>query len=151
MTSTPEAMWRSYHEKIGVMNPPELRADIFCDNEQDANELAQLVLKGVKRATACALWSIEKERAPIPQVGDLWVVKDWSGRAICITKTSKVTIVPFNEVSEEQAYREGEGDKSLRYWREAHKAFYEREFFELGLAFSETMPIVFEEFNVVYP
>ena len=29
----------------------------FCDNEPDANELAHLVRRGRKRATAGALWS----------------------------------------------------------------------------------------------
>ncbi|MCX6123468.1 MAG: ASCH domain-containing protein, partial [Proteobacteria bacterium] len=85
------------------------------------------------------------------QIGDHWVVKDWEGHAVCITKTSKVTIIPFNEISENHAHREGEGDKSLRYWQEAHKSFYRREFEGLGLIFSETMPIVFEEFDTVYP
>lgn len=35
-------------------------------------------------------------------------------------KTTNVYIVPFNEVSIKYAFKEGEGDKSLSYWRRVH-------------------------------
>ena len=45
---------------------------------------------------------------------------------------------------------EGEGDKSLRYWREVHKNFFKRELEALNMEFIEDMLVVFEEFEVVY-
>jgi len=45
---------------------------------------------------------------------------------------------------------EGEGDKSLKYWRRAHISFFSRELEEYNMKFTEDMPVVFEEFEVVY-
>ena len=36
--------------------------------------------------------------------------------------------VPFDEVSKEHAYKEGEGDRSLAYWRDVHEDFFAEEF-----------------------
>ncbi|MGO1528704.1 MAG: ASCH domain-containing protein, partial [Senegalia sp. (in: firmicutes)] len=43
-----------------------------------------------------------------------------------------------------------EGDKSLEYWRKAHINFFSRELEKYDIEFSEDMPVVFEEFEVVY-
>lgn len=59
----------------------------FDDNQQSADELAELVLRGVKRATAGLVWSFEVEGRAIPKVGDLNVVTDWSGNPMCVIET----------------------------------------------------------------
>lgn len=122
----------------------------FCDNESDANELAQLARSGRKRATAGALWSYEAEQEPLPQVGDLNVITDWSGRAVCVTRTTAVEVVPFAAVTEEFAAVEGEGDGSLAHWREAHEAAFARELSLIGRVFEPRMPVVCECFEVVF-
>ncbi len=144
-------MWESYHKSIGAKNIPEPIFDHFCDNEKDANECAKLVDLGIKRATATSLAVIENSSSKMPQVGDVFVVTDWYGEATCVVQTTKVSIIPYNEISEENAYREGEGDKSLGYWRSVHKPFFERELEQFGFLFEETTPIVFEEFEKVFP
>lgn len=144
-------MWIDYHSSLGLSAPEEVISDHFCENEKDANELADLVNKGIKRATAGSLWAYEKTNFQIPTPGDVFIVKDWNGNAICVVKTMKITIVPFNEITEAQAYTEGEGDRSLEYWRRVHIDFYTHQFATLGLTFSESMPIVFEEFEKVFP
>ena len=35
--------------------------------------------------------------------------------------------MPFEEVSEDFARAEGEGDLSYKWWRDAHEAYYRRE------------------------
>jgi uncharacterized protein YhfF len=42
----------------------------FGNTEQMANELAALVVSGVKTATASLLWTIEQEKQPLMPVGD---------------------------------------------------------------------------------
>lgn len=64
----------------------------FCDNASDANELAELVLSGRKRATAGALWSYEDEGEPLPKVGDFAIVTDWANRARCVIRMSSVEV-----------------------------------------------------------
>lgn len=64
--------------------------------------------------------------------------------------TTKVYLKPFNEVSKEHAYKEGEGDRSLDYWKEVHQEFFSEGLKVYNQAFDETMLIVCEEFKRVW-
>ena len=116
----------------------------------EADMLAHLVANGVKTATASAypLYALEGE--PLPEKGDYSVILDSNDNAVCIIQNQKVTVVPFNEVTEEHAYKEGEGDKSLAYWREIHEEFFKKCLDEAGQQFTPDMKVVCEEFTVVY-
>jgi len=147
-----EAMWRAFRlarpELANAQTP--YSAWHFCDNQADADALAELVVNGRKRATASALWLYETEDDLVPQVGDLSVVTDWAGRARCVIRTTAVGIVAFEDVSEEFAATEGEGDGSLAYWRDAHAAAFSRELSLIGRALAPDMPVVCERFEVVF-
>ena len=123
----------------------------FDDNERDANELARLVLLGTKRATSGLLWSFEAAEKPHPKPGVLSVVTNWQTEPLCVIETTDVAIVPFDEVTERFAATEGEGDKTLRYWREVHWSYFVRECERIGMEPSLRMPVVCEEFSVTYP
>jgi len=56
----------------------------------------------------------------------------------------------FSEVTPEFAAAEGEGDKSLEWWRKAHWDFFSIECEEQGVSASESMVLVLEKFKVVY-
>lgn len=122
----------------------------FCDNKADADELADLVLAGVKRATAGLLWSYQQEGEPLPRIGDLNIVTDWEGQARCVIRNTSVEVVPFDAVTPEFAAIEGEGDGSLKYWRTVHEAAFMRELAGSGHAFQPSMPVVCECFEVVF-
>lgn len=128
--------------------PPE--AWHFCDNEADANALAALVLAGTKTATASLHWVYAAENEPVPQPGDLSIIITWDGVPQCIIETTEVRILPYNEVDPQFAYDEGEGDRSLAYWRRVHWDFFSREAAAIGREPSQTMPVVCERFRVVY-
>lgn len=115
-----------------------------------SDELAGLVLRGIKTGTASAFPLYEAENEALPKAGDYSVILDSKNEAVCIIKTTKVTIVPFREVSEEHAGKEGEGDGSLEYWRKVHVEFFIKEMSETGKLFHEDMPVVCEEFELVY-
>ena len=136
--------------QAGDPTPRFLEAFHFDDNERSANELAALVLAGTKRATAGLLWSHETGNRPLPRPGDMSIVTKYSGEPVCVIETEKVEIVPFDEVTEAFAATEGEGDGSLKYWREAHEAFFGRECKRIGLAPKACMPVVCEQFKVVF-
>lgn len=116
----------------------------------DAELLAHLVVIGEKTATASAypLYALEGE--PLPAEGDYSVILDAGGNAVCVIQTQRVTVVPFNEVTAAHAYQEGEGDRSLAYWREVHEAFFTECLREVGQSFTPDMKVVCEEFLVVY-
>ena len=139
---TAEEMWK----QSGLAG--EYDAWSFGD---DADGLAALVRAGIKTATCSAYDLYEAEGEDLPQAGDTSVILDSRDEAVCIIRTTRVYTVPFDEVSAEHAFREGEGDRSLEYWRQVHEAFFKEELASAGLEFSGDSRVVCEEFEVVYP
>lgn len=64
-------------------------------------------------------------------------------------RTTTITIVPFGEVTARHAYREGEGDRTLEYWRESHERYW-RALSENARGFEPDMPVVCEGFRLMY-
>jgi uncharacterized protein YhfF len=122
----------------------------FDDNERDANALADLVLAGVKRATASLVWSFQHAGRLPPKPGALSVVTYWDGRPVCAIETVEVEVLPFEQVSAEFAASEGEGDGSLEYWRRVHWAYFGRECARVGREPSQVMPVACERFRVIH-
>ena len=114
------------------------------------DKLAELVLQGVKTATCSAydLYRINNE--PLPQAGDYSVILDSNEEAVCIIKTLRAYVTAFHQVSEEHAFKEGEGDRSLDYWRRIHASFLTNELASVNRPFDENTKVVCEEFEVVY-
>lgn len=141
-----QELWNLYSAKEHINAP--YAAWAFGDAP---DELALLVLSGIKTATSSAypLYGLSGE--DIPKEGEYSVILDSLGNAVCIIKTTKVSVVPFDEVSAHHAYLEGEGDRSLTYWRNVHEAFFTAEMTRSGLAFDRKMKVVCEEFEKVYP
>ncbi|MDO5545028.1 MAG: ASCH domain-containing protein [Eubacteriales bacterium] len=132
------------------MDIPEYDAYYYGYPEQ-ADEILSSLLRGDKRATTGLKCLYEIENEPLPQVGQCSVILDSHGLPHCITRITKVEITKFREISEEYAFIEGEGDKSLAYWKDAHREVFSRECREdAGIEFSEDMECVCEYFEVVY-
>lgn len=146
-TMTPEQLWNEY-KTINPAIGDKIDAWAFGTL---ADQLADLVLRGEKTATASAYELYKIENEPLPQVGTFDVVLDSQDQAVCIIEITKVTVVPFKQVSAEHAFKEGEGDKSLNYWRQVHEEFFTEWMAEAGLSFSEETGVVLEEFRKVYP
>ena len=117
--------------------------------EKWANELLRLVLIGQKKATASSLWGYEIKGERAPKVGDLSIVTDWEGVPRCVIETIAVTIIPFLDITYDICKREGEDD-TLESWRAGHINFFTEEGKKLGYEFRNDMPVVFEDFEVVY-
>ncbi|BCG10222.1 MULTISPECIES: ASCH domain-containing protein [Buttiauxella] len=122
---------------------PEKYEDIerwaFGDTEKQADELARLVLDGVKTATCSNL-----DGEGIAQPGDIFVVVDGKNEPVCAIELTTVEMTTYEQVNEAHALAEGEGDKSLAYWRKEHKRFFE----EYDL-FSPDMTLVLMHFKVI--
>jgi uncharacterized protein YhfF len=116
--------WADFLSVTGrAENTPLYDVFHFDDNENDANELAALVLSGNKAATASLLWEYDDgKRAPAR--GDLSIVTDWAGSPLCVIETTRVEVTAFEDVDDDFAAAEGEGDGSLRHWRAAHEALF---------------------------
>ncbi len=114
------------------------------------DKLADLVVRGIKTATCSAydLYRINGE--PLPKAGDYSIILDSKNEAVCIIKTLRVYVTEFDGVSEEQAFKEGEGDRSLEYWRRIHANFLKNELATVNIPFGGDTKVVCEEFETVY-
>src|SRR5690242_12279225 len=104
-----------------------------------ADKLAALVVAGLKTATCCPV-----SDGIDTYVGKQMVLQDGSRRAVAVIETTELTQRRFHEVDAQFAYEEGEGDRSLEYWRDAHR----RHFTKRGV-FAEDMLLYCERFRVV--
>jgi uncharacterized protein YhfF len=148
-----EAYWQRYLETLPTDSP--VREELYLaegwgDSPPMADELGGLIKSGTKTATCSALWEYEAEGEALPEIGTRTVVLDGNGDPLCIIETIEVEIRPYDEVDEQFAYEEGEGDRSLEYWREAHRQFFSRTLPNVGKEFTPEMPLVCERFRVVY-
>ncbi|MEH0739968.1 ASCH domain-containing protein [Vibrio cholerae] len=125
-------------------------SDYYCADEYNANLCADLILRGEKRATCSMDYWYSHESEVIPTVGHLQVVTTWDGEPVCIIEVTEVSKCQFKDVTAEFAAAEGEGDKSLDWWREAHWRFFSKECKELGIEPTEEMLLVLERFKVVW-
>ncbi|NBG87071.1 ASCH domain-containing protein [Isachenkonia alkalipeptolytica] len=142
--------WEGFLSKTGRSEDTKyIEVFHFELSEKWANELLRLVLIGQKKATASSLFSFELSGEPIPKVGDLSIVTNWEGDPKCVIETTAVTILPFSEVTYDIAKREGE-DQTLESWQKGHIKYYKKEGEIIGYEFNEDLPIVFEDFKVVY-
>jgi len=116
----------------------------------DADELAALVTDGTKTLTCSGLKLYEIEGEEPPSAGDVSVVLGEDDVPKCIIENMKVYTVAFKDIDADIAWKEGEGDRSLEYWRQAHLDFFIPEFESMGLEFSEDEMIVVEEFKMIY-
>ncbi|UWX55139.1 ASCH domain-containing protein [Maribacter litopenaei] len=144
-------MWGDYldkHLEDAFHEAPEVIH--FCDNEVDANICADLVKKGVKKATTDSLLGLQYRNEPLPKIGDFKVVTNWEGEAQCIIKLISVKLKPFFSIDTAYAQKEGEGDKSLEYWKKTHWDYYTRELEPFGRVPRESMIVVCQEFEKIF-
>jgi len=138
-----EAFWRRFVAATGIDGPHTAWG--FGSSPEMATDLGLLVRDGPKRATASRV-SDYGSGEPLPAAGDLSVILDGHGDPLCVIRVTAVVVRAFGEVDEEFAWTEGEGDRSLAYWREAHIRF----FASYGGTVDEATPVVLERFDLVW-
>jgi len=153
-SDTVKQYWQDYISTLDDKHPHHqavYSAWGFGDSPEMADELGTLVVSGEKTATASAIWEYEDNNEPEPYPGELSIILNGKEEPMCIIETVELFVKPFNEVPADFAADEGEGDKSLAYWRDAHKRFFTRTFADSETReFTETMPVLCERFKVIY-
>jgi uncharacterized protein YhfF len=150
----PDRFWQAYLAKLppqhvhhALFRPPVWA---FGDSPSMADELVELALAGTKTATCSLLWEYQAEGEQPPQAGAISIVTDGRGEPQCVLETVEVIVQPYEQVPADFAWDEGEGDRSLAYWREAHWRFIGRTCRKLGRDPAMDMPLVCERFRVVW-
>ena len=119
--------------------------------EDHANAGASLILSGEKTATSMLAWALEKNDEPLPAVGDLCVVEDGKGEAVCVVETTWVQTIPFGKIDEEFARDYAEADGTLEDWKRVFGEYYSVECESMGKVLNEDTLLVCERFRVIYP
>jgi uncharacterized protein YhfF len=148
-----EAYWQAFLASLPADSPYRNRpyeAEGWGDSPEMAAELGALIAAGTKTATCSAVWEWQAEGASWPEPGFLTIVLDGQAQPLCIVETTEVTIQPYSAVEAQFAFDEGEGDRSLAYWREVHQRFFTRALQKIGREFSVDMPLVCERFRIIY-
>jgi uncharacterized protein YhfF len=83
----------------------------------------------------------------LPAVGDLSIILDGEGSPVCVIRTTGVEIRRFGDVDEAFAWDEGEGDRTLDWWRRAHLWFFEQQ----GTHVDGDALMVLEHFDLLWP
>jgi uncharacterized protein YhfF len=148
---------KNFWEEFVVTLPEKARPETysawaFGNTPEMADNLGHLVLRGNKRATTSLAWIYEKfPEEKMPVVNEFGIILNSLKEPLCIIKTISVTKRAFREIDEDYARTEGEGDGSLRHWKEVHWKFFLEECKLVGREPDEDMPVICEVFKVVYP
>ncbi|MCW0924842.1 ASCH domain-containing protein [Streptococcus anginosus] len=114
-------------------------------------DLYDLTLRGTKQATSSWFEEYEKDKVSLPKVGEVSIMLDRMenpSRALVMV-TNKVLVRPFHQVTAEEAFLEGEGNRSLRDWQTIFGDYWRKTLPEEGLEFSESGLVVTEIFTVL--
>ena len=123
-------------------------ADVFAfgDSPKMADELLAFVQQGSKRATAGAVADLVDED-PFPAPGMYWGVLDGRGTPHVVIQTVEVRTGRLDSVDAAFAWDEGEHDRTLESWLDAHRRFFRRQ----GVEHPDELDVLFERFRVVWP
>lgn len=143
--------WSEFCGAGGVPEATPYQAWHFGDSPRMAHELLELVLHGPKRATASALGANELQPQTAPQPDGYSVVTEYDGTPRAVVRTVQIDTRPLNQVDARFAWDEGEGDRTLDDWRDAHRRFFRRECEQAGRPFADDMPVALERFELLYP
>lgn len=148
-----EGFWQSFISSLpeGANLPVDYQVWCFGNNKEMAEELGLLAKVGIKTATCSLVWEHELGAEKIPEVKQINLITDWDGHPLCILETTWVSILAFDEVDGSFAYEEGEGDRSLTYWKEAHWRYFSKICASIGRQPSTSMPLICERFRLLYP
>ena len=149
MNDRVQLYWEAFRSSRPDISVPDEPNSVFAfgNTPEMADKLGALVAGRLKTATTSALEAYEPGE-PLPHVGELNVVLDGSEEPLCVVETTEVRVLLFAEVDAAFASDEGEGNRSLAYWRAAHERFFGE---TLPGPFDKEMRVVCERFRVVWP
>lgn len=124
-------------------------SDHFCNDKINTDICAELVLKGVKKASCGLKIMYDLKKEFFPEINQLTIITNWDQQPICVVKTIDLSFRKFKDIDAEWAESEGEGDQSLEQWKETHRDYFQKQLDELGLMFTENVELICERFEVI--
>jgi uncharacterized protein YhfF len=148
ITNEIQSFWNKFiaqNNDLNYLKDYNFEAWSFGNTSDMANDLCHLVLEGKKTATCSLLRAYQGFENEIPKVGVYSVLCDGEEKPKAIIFLTHTWICKYSEVSENHAFEEGEGDRSLEYWKKVHF-----DFFSQYENFHEDDDLLCERFKVVF-
>lgn len=137
-------------EHAGISLGDRFRFEHFGNTPELASHLGALVASGTKTATSSWQAVYAHHGLACPRVGDVEIICDYAGALLAVIEIVEVSVLPFEEVGEEHARLEGEGDQSLAHWRRVHRAYFRGDCEAMGTEFSERDSVLCQRFRLLY-
>ncbi len=147
-----DAFWHAACEARSIAKTASHHATTFADHRfaPEADGLVELARSGQKRGTTHLQLDFDVNGVALRKTGDYWIIINSALEPRCLVRLTKVEIKPFNQVDEDYAASEGEGDLSLAYWRRVHSEYYQLQCAQWGREWHENLPVVCENFELVW-
>jgi uncharacterized protein YhfF len=144
------AFWNDFCRQAAIDPATPYQAWYFGSGAEMAHGLADLVVHGPKRATAALGWVADKypHAAAVPD--GYSVVTELDGTPRCVIRTVWLERRAFRDVDAQFAWDEGEGDRTLADWKDAHWSYFSRECAALGREMTQDVDVVLERFELLY-
>ncbi len=145
---TEKECWDNFIKKSGLDGEAKYAGSFGFEARGFAGtERLAALLAGKKTAAffSFATFAIDNEELPVSD--EYYIVLGANREAVCVIRTTRVQIIPYNQVAWEMAAREGE-DSSLEEWRERTRENLEDEGAVVGFEFAPDIKLVYVEFEV---
>jgi uncharacterized protein YhfF len=152
MTESIEAFWQRCLAAVpSLASVPAYRTRTFGNDERFTRRLLDLIRAGEKTGTFSVDWEFDGRPGERPEPGDHYVVVDHAGQPELVIRVTATEVVPFREVAERHTRHEGKALRAPEAWRKVHWEYWSGTLATLGLRPAEDMPILFQQFELVYP
>lgn len=134
------------------------RAEFGFPRTELRRELVAAILRGEKTSTTGLLSDYQRDKDPLPEVGERFLLIDENDAEVGVIETTDVWVTTIAEVDLPFAIDEGEGYTSVAEWRAAHERFW-LSYADETRAFlgdpewrpGDDTPVVCERFRLVEP
>jgi uncharacterized protein YhfF len=147
------AFWNDYLARLSAGDRPRkpFVEAAFAGGREGTDALIRLYREGKKTAGSGLVKDYKTAGDPLPKVGNYWIILDSRERPQFIVKTLRTEINMFGKIPKSVARAEGEGDLSISYWKEAHRAFFSPFLSKWGIADIDEAEVITEHFEIVHP
>lgn len=142
-------MWQAFTADKEELRDYPYKLWKFSDEGEYRKNIISRILDGEVRGESYSTDFFDANSQPLPKVGQYNVICDMNRQAYAIVKTSDVTAVSYGDVNEKLARLEGYG--TVSQWKRFNENKYKSLCDRMDIIFSKDLPLIFEEFEVVYP
>lgn len=121
----------------------------FGRNRDDSVRLLKLLTRGKLRAAVSGGGAEGDDGGVTPTKGEYSIITDWDDIPRCVVKTVRTQPIRLNGITAEQVLKMGE-ECTVGEWLERRRDLFIGMDKQDEYAFSEDMPIVYEEFRLEY-